>query len=127
MHDFSSIEITKKGIEEAQIGNINQALLLFNQATDASFHIKHKSMRIKIGLAILTIQNLCDTIKSIIEDDFVIGNYKFSQYENYFDNYIEVCNSNTSENPILGCQYFIEAVSELNNLYQSQIELLKSK
>ena len=119
--------MTKKGIKEAHAGNLNQALQLFLKATDASFHIKPKKMRIKIGLEILTVQNFCEAIRSISDGDFVTGNDKYNNYENYFDNYNDICKTDKSDIPSVGCKYFIDTISELTNKYQNQLDLLKSK
>jgi hypothetical protein len=126
MYDFNSIEITKKGIKEAGIGNLDEALILFNQATDASFHIKPKSMRIKIGLEILTVQNLCEAVKSINDGDFAAGNNKYIKYESYLDNYTEICKTNSSDVPSVGCKYFMSKIGELTKLYQHQLDQIES-
>ena len=126
MFDFNSIEITKKGLKEAEAGNLNEALALFSKATDASFHIRPKRMRIKIGLEILTIQNLCEAVKSINEEDFVAGNHKFTNYKTFLDNYTEICKTNSNDVPSVGCKYFIEKINGLTKLYKDQIDLLST-
>lgn len=127
MSESNSQKLLNKGIKEAKAGQLKEAIHSFIEATNASFHIRPISLRVKIGLEILTFQNLCDAIKSIKEGDNNRGNSKYRDFTNYLDDYKEICRNTTSKIEIIRCKNTRELIGELTRLYQNQINLLVSE
>lgn len=114
---FKQIRLFKKGRKAAISGNLREAVLFLNKASQLSVDLKSKYEN-------LTWLHLCEAIKYTKENNLLMSKQSYKEFKLVHQLYTETCNSTPGFGTETRYQVWLNGIKEMYRIYSLEISAL---